>query len=96
MPPFVTYRRSTARSTRCGWAALLACAVSSWIQELAGPDNGRCRKRPTLARLRRELINLAARTVRTNRALTLRLPREPGLLITVLIALQAIPAVRAG
>lgn len=78
------------------WAALLACAISSWIQELAGLDNGRGRKRRTVARLRRELISIPARIVRTNRALTLRPPPEPGLLVTVLTALQALPAVRDG
>ena len=78
------------------WATLLACAVSSWIQELAGVDNGRGRKRRTVARLRRELINIPARITRTNRALTLRPPSEPGLLVRVLTALQALPTTRAG
>ena len=78
------------------WAALLACAISTWIQELAGLDNGRGRKRRTVTRMRRELINIPARVVRTNRALTLRPPPEAGLLVTVLTALQAIPAARAG
>lgn len=78
------------------WAALLACAISTWIQELAGLDNGRGRRRRTVARMRRELINIPARVVRTNRALTLRPPPEAGLLVTVLKTLQAIPAARAG
>jgi len=78
------------------WAALLACAISTWIQELAGLDNGRGRRRRTVARLRRELINIPARVVRTNRALTLRPPPQPGLLLKVLKALQAIPAARTG
>jgi len=78
------------------WAALLACAISSWIQELAGLDNGRGRRRRSVARLRRELINIPARIVRTNRASTLRPPPQPGLLRTALTALQALPAARTG
>jgi hypothetical protein len=65
------------------WAALLACAISTWIQELAGLDNGRGRKRRTVTRLRRELINIPARVLRTNRALTLRPPPDAGQLVTV-------------
>src|SRR5664279_5664088 len=43
------------------WAALLACAISNWIQEITGIDDGRGRARRTLARIRRELINIPAR-----------------------------------
>ena len=78
------------------WAALLACAISTWIQELAGLDNGRGRRRRSVARLRRELINIPARVVRTNRASTLRPPPFAGQLVTVLKALQGIPTARAG
>ena len=76
------------------WAALLACAISTWIQELAGLDNGRGRMRRTVARLRRELINIPARIIRTNRAQTLRPPPRPGLLIRVLNRLQTLPTIR--
>jgi hypothetical protein len=40
------------------WAALLATAISAWIQELSGIDRGNGRGRRTIARLRRELINV--------------------------------------
>ena len=56
------------------WAALLACAISNWIQEITGIDDGRGRARRTLARMRRELFNIPARVTRTTRALTLRPP----------------------
>jgi len=38
------------------WAALLACALSTWIQEITGIDYGNGRGRRTRARLRREQI----------------------------------------
>ena len=40
------------------WAAILACAISNWLQEITGIDDGRGRARRTLARIRRELINI--------------------------------------
>ena len=59
------------------WAALLACAMSTWIQEITGIDDGRGRARRTVARMRRELFNIPARITRTNRALTLQPPPRP-------------------
>ena len=80
------------------WAALLACAMSTWIQETTGIDDGRGRARRTLARIRRELINIPARLTRSARRFILRPP--PGtrarLLNHVLTTLQALPTIRAG
>ena len=80
------------------WAALLACAMSNWIQEITGIDDGRGRARRTLARIRRELINIPARLTRSARRFILRPP--PGtrarLLNHVLTTLQALPTIRAG
>ena len=80
------------------WAALLACAISNWIQEITGIDDGRGRARRTLARIRRELINIPARLTRSARRFILRPP--PGtrarLLNHVLTTLQALPTIRAG
>ncbi len=79
------------------WAALLACAISNWISEITGIDDGHGRLRRSVQRLRRELINIPARLTRPARRLTLRPP--PGhatLLIAVLQRLQALPAARAG
>src|SRR5664280_69701 len=80
------------------WAALLACAISNWIQEITGIDDGRGRARRTLARIRRELINIPARLTRSARRFVLRPP--PGtrarLLEHVLTTLQALPTIRAG
>jgi hypothetical protein len=45
-------------------AALLACAMSAWLQELCGLDRGSGCGRATIARLRRELICVPARLVR--------------------------------
>src|SRR5664279_3905247 len=78
------------------WAALLACAISNWIQEITGIDDGRGRLRRTVARMRRELFNIPARITRTNRAPTLRPPPEDGLLTVVLTKLQNLPTTRAG
>ena len=78
------------------WAALLACAISNWIQELTGIDDGKGRERRTVARMRRELFNIPARVMRTDRAPTLRPPPRDGLLRVVLTALQLLPAIRAG
>ena len=78
------------------WAALLACAISNWIQEITGIDDGRGRLRRTVARMRRELFNIPARITRTNRAPTLQTPPDPGLLTFVLTRLQTLPTTRAG
>jgi Transposase DDE domain group 1 len=77
------------------WAALLASAISNWIQEITGIDDGRGRARRTLARMRRELFNIPARVTHTNRALTLRPPPDAGLLPVVLPRLQDLPTIRA-
>ncbi|MGY5885040.1 IS1380 family transposase [Modestobacter lacusdianchii] len=76
------------------WAALLACAISAWLQEIAGIDRGNGRGRRTVARLRRELINIPARVVRRAGVIWLRLPPGEQLLATVLPELQRLP--RAG
>ena len=74
------------------WAALLATAISAWLQELTGIDRGNGRGRRTIARLRRELINIPARVVHTARTTRLRLPPGPNLLTIVLPRLQALPS----
>jgi hypothetical protein len=74
------------------WGALLACAISSWIQELAGIDRGNGRGRRTVARLRRELVNVPARVIRRAGTTWLRLPPGEQLLATVLPQLQRLPA----
>jgi hypothetical protein len=73
------------------WAALLACALSAWIQELTGTDRGNGRGRRTIARLRRELINVPARLTRRAGTIVLRLPPGPQPLATVLSRLQQLP-----
>jgi hypothetical protein len=78
------------------WAALLACAISNWIQEIAGIDDGRGRARRTVARMRRELFDIPARITRTNRAPTLQPPPDPGLLTVLLTSLQTLPTIRTG
>ena len=78
------------------WAALIACAISNWIQEITGIDDGRGRLRRTVARMRRELFNIPARITRTNRAPTLHTPPDPGLLTFVLTRLQNLPTTRTG
>ncbi len=80
------------------WAALIACAMSNWISEITGIDDGHGRLRRSVQRLRRELINIPARLTRPARRLTLRPP--PGehakVLILVLGRLQALPTARTG
>lgn len=76
------------------WAALLACALSAWIQELTGIDHGNGRGRRTLTRLRRELVNIPARITHRAGTTWLRLPPGEQLLATVLPELQRLP--RAG
>lgn len=73
------------------WGALLACAISAWLQELAGIDRGNGRGRRTLTRLRRELINVPARVIRRAGAIWLRLPCGDQLLAVVLPRLQQLP-----
>jgi len=73
------------------WAALLACAMSAWLQEITGIDRGNGRGRATIARLRRELINIPARITHPARTTVLRPPPGPNLLRTVLTRLQALP-----
>lgn len=76
------------------WGALLACAVSAWLQEITGIDRGNGRGRRTVARLRRELICVPARVVHRGGVTWLRLPPGEQLLATVLPQLQRLP--RAG
>lgn len=76
------------------WAALLACAISAWLQEITGIDRGNGRGRRTVTRLRRELICVPARVVHRAGAIVLRLPPGEQLLATVLPELQRLP--RAG
>jgi DDE family transposase len=76
------------------WAALLACALSAWLQEITGIDYGNGRGRRTITRLRRELIGVPARLARRGGVIWLYLPPGEQLLTTVLPALQRLP--RAG
>lgn len=73
------------------WAALLACAISAWIQEITGTDRRNGRGRRTVPRLRRELINVPARLTHRAGTIMLRLPPGPQLLATVLPRLQQLP-----
>ena len=73
------------------WAALLACALSAWLQEVTGIDRGNGRGRRSLARLRRELIAVPARLTRRAGITYLRLPPGEQLLATVLPRLQQLP-----
>ncbi len=73
------------------WAALLACAISAWLQELTGIDRGNGRGRRTVTRLRRKLINVPARLARRAGTTWLHLPPGQQLLATVLPQLQRLP-----
>lgn len=73
------------------WAALLAVAMSAWLQELCALDLGNGRGRATIARLRRELICVPARIITHARRLQIRLPPGPRLLGTVLDRLALLP-----
>ena len=73
-------------------AALLACAMSAWLQELTGIDRGNGRGRATITRLRHELICVPGRLIDHARRLELRLPPGPQLLPTVLRRLRQLPA----
>jgi hypothetical protein len=73
------------------WAALLAAALSAWLQELTGIDRGNGRGRRTIARLRREVFSVPGRVVHHARNIELRLPPGPQLLSTVLTRLRALP-----
>jgi Transposase DDE domain group 1 len=74
------------------WAALLATAISAWLQELTGIDRGNGRGRRTIARLRRELVCVPARVVHLARSIELRLPPGAQLLMIVLVRLRGLPA----
>ena len=74
------------------WAALLATAISAWLQELTGIDRGNGRGRRSITRLRRELFCVPARVVHHARRIELRLPPGPRLLTIVLTRLRALPA----
>lgn len=74
------------------WAALLATAISAWLQELTGIDRGNGRGRRSITRLRRELLCVPARVVHHARRIELRLPPGPQLLTAVLTRLRALPA----
>jgi hypothetical protein len=74
------------------WAALLATALSAWLQELTGLDHGDGHGRAHLGRLRREVIAIPARLVSHQRVLVLRPPpAQHALLATVLARLRALP-----
>lgn len=73
------------------WAALMACAMSAWLQELTGIDRGNGRGRRTVARLRRELINVPGRLSRRAGTTWLHLPPGEQLLATVPPRLQQLP-----
>ena len=73
-------------------AGLLGCAISAWLQEITGLDHGDGRGHRTVARLRRELINISARITHCAGTTTLRLPQGLNLLATVLPALQKLSA----
>ena len=74
------------------WAALLTCAISGWLQGITGIDRGNGRGRRTIARLRRELIDIPGRVIRHARGIELRLPPGPNLLTTALPALRDLPS----
>jgi hypothetical protein len=74
------------------WAALLACAMSAWLQELSGIDRGIDRGRRTITTPRHELINIPARVTHHGRSTVLRPPPGPNLLGVVLPRLQALPS----
>jgi hypothetical protein len=73
------------------WAALLATAISAWLQELTGVDRGNGRGRRTIARLRREVFGVPGRVIHHARNLEIRLPPGPQLLTAVLIRIRALP-----
>jgi hypothetical protein len=73
------------------WAALLAVALSAWLQELSAVDYGNGRGRRGIPRLRRELISVPARLVHHARGIELRLPPGPYLLPRVLHRLRQLP-----
>ena len=80
-----------ALSSMWMWAGLLGCAISSWIQEITGLDHGKCRGRRSVARFRRELINVPASISRRASTVFLRMPPGPNPLATVLPKLQQLP-----
>jgi hypothetical protein len=71
------------------WAALTALNISAWLQALAGVDHdGRAHGK----RLRRELIRVPGRVVRTARKTILRLAPDRGYFEFVYQQLRALPA----
>lgn len=74
------------------WAALWATALSAWLQELAGLDDGNGRGRAHLGRLRHDLICAPARLIRRGRELIIRpAPSHHRVLAAVLARLRALP-----
>ncbi len=73
------------------WGALLACAISAWLQEVSGIDRGNGRGRRTLTRLSRELINIPGRLTRRGGVTYLHPPPGDQLLTVVLPRLQQLP-----
>ena len=53
--------------------------ISAWLQEVAGTDYGNGRGRRTIARLRRELINVPTRIIRSAGTTWLQRPRVQGM-----------------
>lgn len=75
------------------WAALLALALSAWLQELAELDHGDGRGRAHLGRLRHQVLAAPARLVRHGRQLLLRpAPTHHAILTTILGRLRDLPA----
>lgn len=72
-------------------AALLAAAMSAWLQEITGIDRGNGRGRATITRLRRELICVPARVIDHARRIEVRLPPGPQPLPAVLHRLRRLP-----
>ena len=76
------------------WGALLACAMSAWLQEVTRIDAGNGRGRRVIATLRHELICVPARVISHAGRLILR--PAPGarhrLLTAVLARLRALPS----
>jgi len=80
------------------WAALLACAMSNWIQEITGIDDGCGRARRTLAPIRRELINIPrpAHPIRPTIRPAATTGNSGPAIRHVLTTVQALPTIRAG
>jgi len=76
--------------------AALACAISNWIQDVTGIDDGRGRARRTVARMRRELSISRPGSPAPTGPQNLQPPPDQGRLTIVLIKLQTLPTTRAG